>query len=401
MESLPTPYLHRVTLRNYKSIAACKLNLPALAFLVGPNGSGKSNFLDSLGFVADALETSLDHALRERGTIREVRRRSGGHPKHFSIRLDFQLPNSAKGHFSFRVGAKPKGGFEVQQEECNIEKSDFGPADFYAVRAGKVIDASFKLRPACVPDRLYLVAVFGLPEFRPIFDALTRIEIYNLSPKEIATMQKPDPGELLRRDGSNLASVFQNLPEPARRLTNEYLARIVPGIKEAEAKTLGSLETLEFRQVVKSQSHPWRFLASSMSDGTLRALGILVSIFQAQRLPMIVGLEEPEMALHPAAAGVLLAALRVGSRKAQILVTSHSPDLLDNSDIPVDSLFAVDNLDGVTKIAGLDEPSKKSLRENLFTPGELLRQDQLAPDPAALVDVENDRQLGLFDFNSK
>jgi predicted ATPase len=404
MESLPTPtpYLRRVTLRNYKSIAACKLNLPALAFLVGPNGSGKSNFLDSLGFVADALETSLDHALRERGTIREVRRRSGGHPNHFSIGLDFQLPNSSTGHFSFRVGAKPNGGFEVQQEECKIEKPDgIGPADFYVVQAGRVIDASFGLRPACVPDRLYLVAVSGLPEFRPVFDALTRIEIYNLNPKEIATMQKPDPGELLRRDGSNLASVFQNLPEPARRLTNEYLARIVPGIKEAEAKTLGSLETLEFRQVVKSQTYPWRFLASSMSDGTLRALGILVSIFQAQRLPMIVGLEEPEMALHPAAAAVLLSALRVGSRKAQILVTSHSPDLLDNSDIPPDSIFAVDNVDGVTRIGMLDPASKKMLRENLFTAGELLRQNQLAPDPSALIDVESDRQLGLFDFHSK
>ena len=106
------------------------------------------------------------------------------------------------------------------------------------------------------------------------------------------------------------------------------------------------------------------------------------------------------MALHPAAAGVLLAALRVGSRKAQILVTSHSPDLLDNSDIPPDSLFAVDNRDGVTRIDKLDKASKQMLLEKLFTPGELLRQNQLAPDPAALVDVDSDRQLGLFDYHS-
>ncbi len=402
MDSFPTPYLHSVTLRNYKSIAACKLKLPALGFFVGPNGSGKSNFLDSLGFVADALETSLDHALRERGTIREVRRRSGGHPNHFSIRLDFQLPDSSNGHFSFRVGAKEKGGFEVQHEECKIEKpGGLGAPDFYVAKAGQLIGASFALGPVTVSDRLYLVAVSGLPEFRPAFDALTRIEIYNLNPKEIATMQKPDPGEVLRRDGSNLASVLQNLPEHARKLINEYLARIVPGIQEAEAKTFGSLETLEFRQTVKSQPHPWRFLASSMSDGTLRACGILVSIFQAERQPLIVGLEEPEMALHPAAAGVLLAALRAGSRKAQILVTSHSPELLDNSDIPLESIFAVDNRDGVTRIGQLDPASKKMLREKLFTPGELLRQNQLAPDPSALADVESDRQLGLFDFNSK
>ena len=54
--------LHRVVLRNYKSIAACDVSLAQLSFLVGPNGSGKSNFLDALRFVADALRFSIDHA---------------------------------------------------------------------------------------------------------------------------------------------------------------------------------------------------------------------------------------------------------------------------------------------------------------------------------------------------
>lgn len=107
------PFITRVTLRNYKSIASCKIDLPRLAFLIGPNGSGKSNFLDSFRFVADSLKTSLDHALRDRGTIKEVRRRSGGHPNHFSIRLDFNLPDSTVGHLSFRVGARRDGGFEA------------------------------------------------------------------------------------------------------------------------------------------------------------------------------------------------------------------------------------------------------------------------------------------------
>lgn len=76
-------FLNRVTLRNYKSIAACRVDLHELTFLVGPNGSGKSNFLDAIRFVADSLRSSPDHALHDRGTIKEVRRRSGGHPNHF------------------------------------------------------------------------------------------------------------------------------------------------------------------------------------------------------------------------------------------------------------------------------------------------------------------------------
>ena len=75
---LPT----RVTLRNYKSIAACDVSPAPLSFLVGPNGSGKSNFLDALRFVADALRSSLGDALSERGGIggvlHRLDRRGGG-----------------------------------------------------------------------------------------------------------------------------------------------------------------------------------------------------------------------------------------------------------------------------------------------------------------------------------
>ena len=48
-------FIRRVVLKNYKSIAACDVQLHPLMFLVGRNGAGKSNFLDSLRFVADAL----------------------------------------------------------------------------------------------------------------------------------------------------------------------------------------------------------------------------------------------------------------------------------------------------------------------------------------------------------
>src|SRR5215467_5403112 len=114
------PFLKRVLLKNYKSIAAGDVELRPLTFLVGPNGSGKSNFLDALRFTSDSLRSSLDHALRDRGGIGEVRRTSGGHPTHFGIRLEFQLPD-LRGHYAFRIGARPRGGYEVQTEECVLQ----------------------------------------------------------------------------------------------------------------------------------------------------------------------------------------------------------------------------------------------------------------------------------------
>lgn len=402
---MKTPFIRRVTVRNYKSIAATQVDLQALMFLVGPNGAGKSNFLDALRFVADSLKTSLDHALRDRGTIKEVRRRSGGHPNHFAIRLDFVLPDGSAGHYSFRVGAKPSGGFEVQNEECRLASgTKLDRVHYYHIKAGTLVGSSISQMPASLADRLFLVAASGLPEFRPVFDALSGIEVYNLNPREIAHMQKPDPGDLLRRDGENASSVLQQFDPALRERISTYLSRIVPGVASAEPRTLGSQETIEFRQIVKGQEHPWRFLASSMSDGTLRAFGILLAIFQAsvnqvgRRSPLLIGLEEPEMALHPAAASVLLAALREASQQVQILVTSHSPDLLDNPDIGTESVLAVDNDAGLTRIGPLDSAGRQMLKEELFTPGELLRQNQLAPDSDALADISAERQLKLFEF---
>src|SRR5688572_14922914 len=106
-------FLNRLTIQNYRSIGACSIELSPLTFLVGPNASGKSNCLDALRFVADALRTSLDHALRDRGSINEVRRRSGGHPTNFAVRLDFTMPDTSTGQYSFKIGAQKAGAFEV------------------------------------------------------------------------------------------------------------------------------------------------------------------------------------------------------------------------------------------------------------------------------------------------
>jgi predicted ATPase len=147
--------ISRVVLKNYKSIARCDVRLRPLIFLVGPNGSGKSNFLDGLRFVSDALNTSLDHALRDRGGIQEVRRRSDGHSNHFSILLEFWLPNGEPGEYSFRIGARSQGGYEVQSEKCHLNRPPaLSRESFYEVQAGKVIASSLATPPAAAGDRL-------------------------------------------------------------------------------------------------------------------------------------------------------------------------------------------------------------------------------------------------------
>jgi predicted ATPase len=391
-------FIRRVVLRNYRSIGSCNVELGPLTYLVGANGSGKSNFLDALHLVSDALTGSLENALNTRGGLSEVRRRSNGHPTHFGIRLEFMLPSGTVGHYAFEVGARQEFGNEVQTEECSLGGVGKGP--FFKIERGILKKTSETTFPALTPDRLALVSLSGLAAFRPVFDALTAMGFYNLNPKLMREMQNPQDGRLLKSAGENIASVIGHLERvapDAMRIIEEYLQTVAPMVQGVERKKIGPMETLEFRQDMAGSKHPWKFLAQNMSDGTLRALGVLTALFQGNRdyAPSLIGVEEPETALHPAASAALREALVRASRKTQIIVTSHSPDLLDDRNLDADSLLAVLSEGGETRIAPLDAASQSSMRDHLFSAGELLRLNQLAPDRDVL-NAQSQRQAELF-----
>lgn len=382
-------FITRVVLRNYKSIAACDVQLRPLTFLVGPNGAGKSNFLDSLRFVTDAVDSSLDHAIRNRGGTDDIHCRSGGRPKHFSIRLDFTLSEGSTGHYAFRIGDFSRGRYKVQREEC-VLRSTQQPTqeDYFYVKNGTVTKASVEVVPAAATNRLYLVNASSLKEFRPVYEAFSRMGFYSLNLDKIKDLQAPDPGDLLTRDGSNLASVFKQLSPSVKGYIKEYLAVIVPSVDKIEARKYGPKEGLVFTQNVAKAEGSQRFFANSMSDGTLHALGILVALFQephaSKKRVLLVGIEEPESALHPAAAGVFLDALRDAANRTQIIITSHSPDLLDDKEFDPESILAVEVRDGITVIADIDEAARSTVRDRLYTTGELLRINQLQPNPDSI-----------------
>lgn len=395
----PAVFLNRIILINYKSIGYCDVTLGPLTYLVGSNGAGKSNFLDALHFVRDALDGSLDNALNERGGVSEVRRISLGHPKHFMIRLEFNLPDGRKGHYGFEIGALQDRGYVVDNESCVIEGNDQDTC--YHIVQGVVQQSSENTFPSITPDRLALVAASGLTSFRPVYDALVSMNFTNLNPKLMRELQKPQDGRLLKPAGENIASVIGHLERlrPDRLETiREYLQNVVPLVQSVERKQVGPMETLEFRQSTGVSNDPWRFLAQNMSDGTLRALGVLVALFQGNQdfAPTLIGIEEPETALHPAASAALRDAVNRASKNTQIIVTSHSPDFLDASEISSDSILAFVSIAGETRIATLENSCRQAIRYQLFTVGELLRLNQLEPDSQVLKKQEQN-QAHLLD----
>lgn len=391
-------FLRRVRIRNYKSIGNCHVKLAALSVLVGRNGSGKSNFLDALSFLADGLESSLDNAIKARGGIDDVRRRSTGHPRNFRIELELVLNKWKLAVYGFEIAAAGNGAFEVKEEDLQIRDRKDQVTASYRREKDVLVSASVPNMPPVREDRLYLTNAAGLPEFREIYDALLSMGFYNLNPESMKELRNPDVGELLDRDGGNIASVIARLAQSdAEERLRSFLAEIVPGITKVERIALGPKETLRFWQKVKGAKHPWKFYANSMSDGTLRALGALVAVAQLadrEHPVRLVGIEEPETALHPAASGALMDALREAAIQTQIIVTSHSPDLLDQINTREDELLVVESRDGTTVIADVDPSSVEMIKDHLYTPGELLRMDQLQPDEASI--RRQLQQLSLF-----
>jgi predicted ATPase len=369
--------INRVRLLSYRSIDSCDVELPDLAFLVGPNGSGKSNFLDALGLVSEALQAgSLAHALRTRGGVGQVATRPYKVEQTVGLQFDVSL---AGGSAEYAFVFTPRGSSRlVVEERCKVRPTDGSPERYFDVRRGEVTTSE-----AALPDpgsgRLYLTGAASQPVFEPVYDLLSSMSFYDFSVSAIKEPRPPDLGDRLATDGSNLASVLGRMKAEGRLhdAIVQYLGVITPGVEDVGSTDRDGFVTLSVTQ----ERDRVPFSAQSVSDGTLRALAVLTAAFQDA--PGLVGIEEPEIGVHPAAAGVLREALLEASGSRQILATSHSPELLDDPDLPVESVIAVQATGGVTRLGPLDQAGRMALRERLYTAGELLRLDQLVPDGGA------------------
>lgn len=392
VESIPR--IREIHIKNYRSIAKAVVSLNGFTALVGPNGAGKTNFVDALSFVQECLSDSIELAFKHRGGIGVVRRKSGGHPTHIAMRLIIDLSPRRVADYSFEIAAKPRERFSVAKERCVVTDLD-GGFDRFSVASGEFREAIPGVRAQLTDDRLALFIASATEEFRSVYDFLTGMRFYSIAPERVRELQDPDAGDHLKRDGSNAAAVLKRLKDDEPQTHEKVcrlLAKVVQGVERVDYRAVGQKETLEFKQDVGLRD-PWTFEALNMSDGTLRMLGVLLAVYQATP-PSLVAIEEPEATVHPAAAEVLTSVLLDASTRSQVVVTTHSPDILDHKELSDEQLRVVSKRDGKTLIAPMAEAGRRAIRERLYTAGELLRHDELDLDADSA--KESAGQLNIF-----
>jgi predicted ATPase len=198
------------------------------------------------------------------------------------------------------------------------------------------------------------------------------LQVVEVNPQRVSDLQDPTPGNEFEPDGSTAASVFEGLSGPQRRALVDELAAIVPTLVNIEVRRFSNKMTLNFFQHAGTKTRS--FLANQMSDGTLRAFAVLLALLQP-RPPHLLVVEEPEVAIHLGALRTLVEVLREHAADVQILMTTHSADIIDALDI--DELRVIWSEDGVSRAATVADHSKETVRSGLITPGQLLRSDSL------------------------
>ncbi|MFL6201819.1 MAG: AAA family ATPase [Thermoanaerobaculia bacterium] len=375
------PRIRQVQIRNYKSLGHVVADLAPFTALVGANGAGKSNFVDALTFARDCVSLSLDSALSSHRGLAIVPRWQDLDSAELGLRFLIDLPGEKMADYGFEIALGREKPLRVMRERCTIQ----GPGSEeigFEVDQGTFVRKIPGIRPKLSPDRLALLAASGTDEFRPIYDFLSSMRSYSIEPGNLGRWQELDSGEALWPDARNAAAVLESLQEkgPDRyERVLQLLSLAVPGIRNIKFEGPSRDKALlVFLQDIGLDA-PARFFGMEMSEGTLRILGLLLAVYQLHPTSLIV-IEEPEATVHPAVAELIVQVLLDAARDRQVLITTHSPDILDSKELTDEQIRIVTSRKGRTTIAPLSLSSRQAVREHLYTPGELLRSNELTPD---------------------
>ena len=398
--------LTSLRIKNYGCLADVEFqDIPPLAVFVGANGTGKSTLFDVFAFLRDALRDDVRVAIANRGGFEAVRTtgREGPIQIDLGLHYDHREPGEEmEGDLSYTVAIEPDAeGQYLVREQLNLTATLTGDTVEMSVeRRRPDPELRDQTTESWIPpefsgtDRLWLdqpLSLFFLarrggqfdfrhkddttlddsdelaPRHAKEFEVVDLIEnmraflrgayISNIDPLSAKVASDVARDHRLSERGENLANVLWHQRE-ARRIESfdrvqSSVRRAIPGFERVEpVETFDGRVGLRFVETSNSRG----FNARHVSDGTVKFVAYALLLNESDRHPLLC-IEEPENYLYPTLLGALIEEVRHYTRQgdAQVLVATHSPDLLNAAE--PDEVFWFVKRDGVTHVRRVqDDP---------------------------------------------
>lgn len=312
------------------------MDLQRRVFLVGPNASGKSNFLDVIRFLYDIVSVGggFQEAVRKRGGVSSLRWLGARRYPDLVVRVRIGTEDEISAwEYELRFTQDNRQRPVIKKEQVSRQGSEL---------LGRPIDQDKR-----DPERLtqtYLEQVNVNQDFREVADFFASIRYLHIVPQLV---REPDRSVGRRNDpfGGDFLEQLARTPEKTR---NAWLRRI----RDALSVAVPQLNELELWRDVRGTPHlrgkyeHWRPQGAwqteeRFSDGTLRLMGLLWATL-AGGGPLL--LEEPELSLHPDVVRFIPQMFARIQRRSgrQILISTHSTDLLRDDGIGLDEVLLLE-----------------------------------------------------------
>ncbi len=382
---MSTVCVSKVAATNFKNLRLQDgIDLGDLTIFIGSNGSGKSNLVSLLRFLQQSISGSTLDDQRGQTIFEDAIFELGGDrildgfqdsPARVGIEYRFRLTESdtvlniellvQSAHHRVIIDRETLARDQGQPEPFvyyNAHNQRSGGSGNGVVSvyndpqaSGQARSSHFeKIREVPVNElaldvmpRLLEKSNFS-PEATPLYGPRAAIRailytsmFYSANEMNTERIRSAEPklgqaGLFLSPTGENLALVLYNLFQRDLEFEdslNLVMKDILPFTRRVRAVTSGRL-SLTIEWYVDGCSRP--FFLSEMSDGTVRMLSWAV-ILHSPVLPRLIVIDEPDLGVHPAWMPLLAEWIKGASQRTQIIVSTHSPDLLDHFTDQLDS----------------------------------------------------------------
>lgn len=351
-------YISKLRLFNWKNFHECELDLTKRCFIIGANASGKSNLLDALRFLRDIAKQGggLQSAVEQRGGVTKIRCLAARQRTDIGIETELRDIETDELCWTYGLKIKNVGGGIMKNHAAVLEEKVFSQKD------GKYVVNRTEWTGNEDSDTLkytHLEQTTANKDFRVIRDTFADIEYLNVVPQlvresgsAVLTTGKED------YYGRNFLNRLSKLPERTRksylRKINDVLRTVVPQMDE-----LSFVRDEMGVPHIEARYKHWRDKGSkqnetAFSDGTLRLIGFLFAMLDGNG---IILLEEPEINLNSGVVEQLpeFIARMQRNKKRQVLVTTHSYDMLSSVGIGTAEVAVLETSPEGTKVSSLSE----------------------------------------------